>query len=117
MDCDTQKFSPICGSDGFTYFSPCHAGCGAHKTESGKIKFTECQCIDGPQFDQSLVTPPEISHFEARNGYCDGKCQTFIAFTLIFSFFVFIHSTSEVGSMLLIMRCTDPKGKFDFIYL
>jgi hypothetical protein len=28
----------------------------------------------------------------------------------LFSFFVFMHSTSEVGSMLLIMRCTDPKG-------
>lgn len=23
-----------------------------------------------------------------------------------------MHSTSEVGSMLLIMRCTDPKGMF-----
>lgn len=25
--------------------------------------------------------------------------------------FVFIHSTSEVGSMLLILRCVDPRDK------
>jgi hypothetical protein len=29
----------------------------------------------------------------------------------IFAFTVFIHSTSEVGGMLIIMRCTDPKDK------
>lgn len=48
----------------------------------------------------------------AVSGYCDGNCQNFIIFIGLFSFFVFMHSTSEVGSMLLIMRCTDPKGKF-----
>lgn len=32
-------------------------------------------------------------------------------FISLFSFLVFMHSTSEVGSMLLIMRCTDPKDK------
>ena len=26
-NCDREKFSPICGIDGKTYFSACHAGC------------------------------------------------------------------------------------------
>lgn len=26
-DCDQNKFDPICGADGKTYFSACHAGC------------------------------------------------------------------------------------------
>lgn len=30
---------------------------------------------------------------------------------VLFSVFVFIHSTSEVGSMLLILRCVDPRDK------
>lgn len=34
-----------------------------------------------------------------------------MVFIALFSFFVFMHSTSEVGSMLLIMRCTDPEDK------
>lgn len=25
--CDEEMFSPICGVDGITYFSACHAGC------------------------------------------------------------------------------------------
>ncbi|KAL4218355.1 hypothetical protein ACF0H5_023092 [Mactra antiquata] len=40
-DCNEQKYFPICGDDGRSYFSPCHAGC----TESGKRTFTNCTCI------------------------------------------------------------------------
>lgn len=42
------------------------------------------------------------------NGRCDTKLHIFIA---VFAFTVFIHSTSEVGGMLIIMRCTHPKDK------
>lgn len=42
------------------------------------------------------------------NGQCDTKFHIFVA---IFALTVFIHSTSEVGGMLIIMRCTDPKDK------
>lgn len=52
-----------------------------------------------------------ISVAEAVNGYCDNNCKNFIYFILIFAICVFMHSTSEVGSMLLVMRCTHPKGE------
>jgi hypothetical protein len=50
---------------------------------------------------------------EARaiTGYCPLQCGNFMWYMLLFSFFVFIHSTSEVGSMLLILRCVDPRDK------
>lgn len=53
----------------------------------------------------------EDAQYEAINGHCDSTCKSYIAFIALFSFLVFMHSTSEVGSMLLIMRCTDPKDK------
>lgn len=56
-----------------------------------------------------------LDKVEAVSGFCDGNCQNFIYFIILFSFLVFIHSTSEVGSMLLIMRCTDPKGMYTHI--
>jgi hypothetical protein len=46
-----------------------------------------------------------------KNGNCDRKLYIFIA---VFAMTVFIHSTSEVGGMLIIMRCTHPKVKFIF---
>lgn len=48
---------------------------------------------------------------QASIGYCGLQCGNFIWYILLFSLFVFIHSTSEVGSMLLILRCVDPRDK------
>ncbi|KZC13677.1 PREDICTED: solute carrier organic anion transporter family member 3A1 [Dufourea novaeangliae] len=104
-DCDRNKFSPICGADGQTYFSACHAGCSNYTIVDGKVdSFNNCQCI-GP----NLTTPGTTS--TAMIGYCELQCSNFWVYMVLFSVFVFIHSTSEVGSMLLILRCVDPRDK------
>lgn len=46
-----------------------------------------------------------------RIGVCESDCNNFTLYIVLFSVFVFVHSTSEVGSMLLILRCVDPKDK------
>ncbi|CAL7939812.1 organic anion transporting polypeptide 74D [Xylocopa sonorina] len=104
-DCVRSKFSPICGVDGKTYFSACHAGCSNYTVVDGKVSsFYNCQCI-GP----NLTTPETAS--TATIGYCELECSNFWVYMVLFSVFVFIHSTSEVGSMLLILRCVDPRDK------
>ena len=47
----------------------------------------------------------------ATTGYCPLECNNVIMYVCIFSFFVLIHSTSEVGSMLLTLRCVHAKDK------
>ncbi|XP_055376193.1 solute carrier organic anion transporter family member 74D [Condylostylus longicornis] len=106
-DCDFKKFSPICGVDGKTYFSSCHAGCSVANSNSNKTYYTDCKCIPNG-FEKYNINGTD---FEAVGGYCDTNCKNFIIFICIFAFCVFIHSTSEVGGMLVIMRCTDPKDK------
>ncbi|XP_011496966.1 PREDICTED: solute carrier organic anion transporter family member 3A1 isoform X2 [Ceratosolen solmsi marchali] len=104
-DCDKNKFSPICGMDGRTYFSACHAGCSNYTVFEGKVaNFTDCQCI------RKNHTILEIAAI-AKTGYCPLDCNNFYIYLILFSVFVFIHSTSEVGSMLLILRCVDPRDK------
>ncbi|EFN75596.1 solute carrier organic anion transporter family member 3A1 [Harpegnathos saltator] len=104
-DCDRNKFSPICGADGRTYFSACHAGCSNYTVVDGKVaSFYNCQCIG-----QNITIPEAVS--TATNGYCELECSNFWVYMILFSVFVFIHSTSEVGSMLLILRCVDPRDK------
>ncbi|XP_043667161.1 solute carrier organic anion transporter family member 74D isoform X1 [Vespula pensylvanica] len=104
-DCDRNKFSPICGADGKTYFSACHAGCSNYTIADGKVaSFYNCQCIG-----QNLTMPETTS--TATIGYCQLECSNFWVYMILFSVFVFIHSTGEVGSMLLILRCVDPRDK------
>lgn len=114
-DCDQDKFSPICGADGRTYFSACHAGCTSMSVNitaaNGKIvEYSDCQCMY-PNASQPLHLVTGEFPAQATTGYCDLECGNFIWYILLFSLFVFIHSTSEVGSMLLILRCVDPRDK------
>lgn len=107
-NCDSDKFTPICGEDGKTYLSACHAGCRNYTERDGEIvEFSDCLCLDG---DQSNIDG-NFSYGNATIGYCDVQCSNFIWYIILFSIFVFIHSTSEVGSMLLILRCVHPRDK------
>ena len=46
--CNNETFAPICGADGFTYYSACHAGCSGAVSDGGKWNYTECLCIQPP---------------------------------------------------------------------
>ncbi|CAG2104250.1 unnamed protein product [Medioppia subpectinata] len=59
--------------------------------------YSKCKCL-----------APNVT---AKNGSCPLECNNLVWYIVIFSFFVLIHSTSEVGSMLLTLRCVDPQDK------
>lgn len=48
--CETDKFAPICGADGVTYFSSCHAGCTGVLIDDNKIKYENCGCLANSKF-------------------------------------------------------------------
>lgn len=100
-NCNLDVFAPVCTSEGITYYSACHAGCKTHllnKTGHDTVElFINCTCLS-----------PGIT---AKPGYCPLNCNNFVWYVCIFALFVLIHSTSEVGSMLLTLRCVDPKDK------
>lgn len=55
--CDYVKYSPVCGQDGRTYISACHAGC-TDQVEFGNVTklFTQCSCISGDHTPSSMAT-------------------------------------------------------------
>ena len=40
-ECDMNDVQPVCGSNGLTYFSPCHAGC-SQGSQGGN--YSNCAC-------------------------------------------------------------------------
>uniref|UniRef100_A0A1A9UJ78 Solute carrier organic anion transporter family member n=1 Tax=Glossina austeni TaxID=7395 RepID=A0A1A9UJ78_GLOAU len=120
--CDKEEFAPICGIDGKIYISSCHAGCSIasiRKSDNHTI-FSNCVCIEneGNNVLRILhaycgvhIAANVTKAYEAESGYCTSNCKNFLIFIFVFVVCVFVHSTSEVGSMLLVMRCTHPKDK------
>ncbi|XP_002731099.1 solute carrier organic anion transporter family member 3A1-like [Saccoglossus kowalevskii] len=49
--CTDRAYNPVCGSNGITYYSPCHAGC---TKKDGQIYY-ECGCVEA-----SEMTPPTV---------------------------------------------------------
>lgn len=43
--CDYVKYSPICGEDGKTYISPCHAGCKVMENPDGQKVNASCALL------------------------------------------------------------------------
>ena len=41
-ECDMNDVQPVCGANGLTYFSPCHAGCTSVGTNNDN--YTNCAC-------------------------------------------------------------------------
>jgi hypothetical protein len=91
------------------------------KTVDGKIVYDGCRCLSegsnkeiyfNPQLNTDIIQfagmPQSVTQGFCKNESCDTMLYIFVA---IFALTVFIHSTSEVGGMLIIMRCTHPKDK------
>lgn len=102
--CDFVKYSPVCGDDGLTYISACHAGCSSVSVNNGTKKFGECSCIEA------------IIHHElkqtAKVGPCPIDCKTkLIMFLTVVCFMKFIGSSGRASNFLVGIRCVEEKDK------
>uniref|UniRef100_A0A131XD00 Solute carrier organic anion transporter family member n=1 Tax=Hyalomma excavatum TaxID=257692 RepID=A0A131XD00_9ACAR len=95
-ECKSGLFSPVC-HDSVTYLSPCLAGCSQVSGSNQQPTFSDCHCTG--------------TNETIMNGFCSLECNSLTWYIVIFSVFVLIHSTSEVGSMLLTLRCVESHDK------
>ncbi|XP_065078878.1 solute carrier organic anion transporter family member 74D-like [Ochlerotatus camptorhynchus] len=127
-NCDFIKYAPICGSDGNTYLSPCHAGCKERLRQSnGTILFTNCSCIEAPlnssyalassmSFDNLTSEDPSDRYAQlpgtAISGSCPVDCMTpFYLFLVMVSLNKFIGGTESAANFLVGLRCVEERDK------
>lgn len=110
-NCDFVKYSPVCGADGITYVSACHAGC-TQTTMLNKTKsFHECACIDNDgQYD--ISQDYLINSGEALSGPCPVDCQSkLVIFLIVVCFMKFIGSSGRASNFLVGIRCVEERDK------
>ncbi|XP_072022242.1 solute carrier organic anion transporter family member 5A1-like [Amphiura filiformis] len=95
-------FSPVCGSDGITYFSPCHAACldvNENKT------LIDCECVaTNPEF--------EGNDSQASKGPCPYTgCGSLIAFLVFMFIGNFLLACIVPPRIVIIVSCVEFTDK------
>jgi len=91
--CRTDVFTPICGSDGITYYSPCFAGCHLQDSKPDSENFWNCTCIPPPSTAVAGKCPP------------DGQCtQNAIYFLAVFFTLLFCTLMMQTPAVQVVLR-------------
>ncbi|XP_016905153.1 solute carrier organic anion transporter family member 4A1 isoform X2 [Apis cerana] len=103
--CSRSEFSPICGVDGITYYSPCHAGCYQGMRLNNVEIYTDCTCIRAPPMN--LTTADSVISYEAINTTCSTSCSylwPFIALAFCNMFITFLCTMPALSATLRVVR-------------
>uniref|UniRef100_A0A2P2I6E8 Solute carrier organic anion transporter family member 4A1-like n=1 Tax=Hirondellea gigas TaxID=1518452 RepID=A0A2P2I6E8_9CRUS len=107
-ECSHRLAEPVCGNNGLTYFSPCHAGCTAASPSS----FSNCTCID------SVATDPSSNQFAevvvvpvATSGPCYIPCNTFVPFMAVLFLMCASVATSQMPLLMILLRSVSEEER------
>ncbi|XP_043287756.1 solute carrier organic anion transporter family member 5A1 isoform X2 [Venturia canescens] len=110
-ECRMNDVEPVCGNNGLTYFSPCHAGCTAF---SSKSNFTNCACIHG----NLTMLPRAASEFAevtvvpvATAGPCISPCRTIFPFLILLFFMTFIVAVTQMPLLMIVLRSVSEEER------
>ncbi|XP_044582152.1 solute carrier organic anion transporter family member 5A1 isoform X1 [Cotesia glomerata] len=99
-ECRMNDVEPVCGNNGLTYFSPCHAGCTDF---SSKSNFTNCACIHGNLAMPRL--PAEVTAIPvATSGPCTSPCKTIFPFLILLFFMTFVVAVTQMPLLMIVLR-------------
>ena len=64
--CNINKFTPVCGTDGMSYFNACWAGCDLDTDGDDGVDFANCRCVPSSASGEQFGT--------VEDGLCSGLC-------------------------------------------
>ncbi|XP_034253759.1 solute carrier organic anion transporter family member 5A1, partial [Thrips palmi] len=110
-ECGVNDVEPVCGINGLTYFSPCHAGC---RELSSRTNYTSCACIDGNipsaagtgnRFAEVTVVPV------ATAGPCSSPCKTIFPFLILLFFMTFVVAVTQMPLLMIVLRSVNEEER------
>ncbi|XP_056311225.1 solute carrier organic anion transporter family member 1C1-like [Danio aesculapii] len=104
--CPDIKWDPVCGENGVTYISPCHAGCNSTQGAGWNMTFHDCSCIQSWGLS--------IGNSSAVLGQCsrDPNCnRMFYIYLGLQSLAFFVYSLGTVPFFTMSLRIVDPELK------
>ncbi|XP_075210179.1 solute carrier organic anion transporter family member 4A1-like [Lycorma delicatula] len=102
--CLEEIYSPVCGFDGLTYYSPCFAGCQEFKAKEGHNEFYNCTCM-------TLKSDPFSSEPDGISHICTVHCQLLLYFAIGATFSVFFVFLALVPGVSATLRCVHKSQK------
>lgn len=114
-ECHMTDVEPVCGNNGLTYFSPCHAGCTAFSSSSN---YTNCACVHpnitniyagvGGSQAQSSIAREDFAEVTvvpvATAGPCTTPCRTIYPFLILLFFMTFIVASTQMPLLMIVLR-------------
>ncbi|EDV28793.1 uncharacterized protein TRIADDRAFT_11246, partial [Trichoplax adhaerens] len=109
--CPQNQFDPICGINGITYFSPCHAGCQAINNSATLERqvFSNCTCIPS----QTTANSSGTIQRTARRGVCAQTCNNMIPFLAVLFIQMLCTYVKSVPATQVVLR-TVPESQRSF---
>lgn len=98
--CSPNDIEPVCGRNGITYFSPCHAGCRSGAGHGHHLNYTSCACIV-----PNVTMSPEVTAVPlATSGPCPQPCLAFIPFMVLLFAMTLVVSITQMPLLMIILR-------------
>ncbi|XP_072142802.1 solute carrier organic anion transporter family member 4A1-like [Dermacentor andersoni] len=112
-NCSGVGYDPVCGSDNFTYYSPCIAGCGNVRNFKRTKLYTHCTCVNGPTlFMAADENRNETgSYYMARRDPCATDCRLILVYAVAIFIALFFTFLLIVPALTALLRSLDEDIK------
>ncbi|XP_075550242.1 solute carrier organic anion transporter family member 4A1-like [Dermacentor variabilis] len=99
--CSELLYSPICGVDNVTYFSPCFAGCRQEMIVEGTVVYSDCACINAKEQRAGVSVP-----VQAELTRCQTSCDLLPFFSVglfLVLFGTFLNSAPGLSASIRVV--------------
>ena len=104
---------PVCGANGVTYFSPCHAGCTSLLEHSNNYNYTNCACVGGAELEDTTTTQSSgVKRVPvATAGPCYTPCQMIFPFMVLLFFMTLLVAVTQMPVLMVVLRSVKEEEK------